>query len=134
MIISFEESAAEHKKKWKYCVVGNIVHERIDETGILRYGTVQFTGGTKVYLCGKYWNEAKDEITVIGLNRRNKYEASDVPVSAIENVRCSRVYKPKVLDIMCNFEFWDYWWSDTPDDKRETVAFVRQWNLDKLKE
>ena len=94
---TFDESITERKKEWKYCVVGNIVHERIDKDVILRYGTAQFTGGTKVYLCGKYWNDKCDEIRVIGLNRRNKYEASDVPVSAIENVRCARVYKPKVL-------------------------------------
>ena len=115
------------KSEWKYCVVGNIVHERIDKAGILRYGTAQFTGGTRVYLCGRYWNSDREDITVIGLNRRNHYEATEVPVSAIENVRCSRVYKPKVLEMMNNFEFWHCWWSNSPEDKKEIAAFVDQW-------
>jgi len=127
MIISFEESAAERKKEWKYCVVGNIARTRVDKAGILRYGTAQFTGGTRVYLCGKCWDSDREDITVIGLNRRKHYEATEVPVSAIENVRCSRVYKPKVLDIMCNFEFWDCWWSNSPEDRKEIEAFVEQW-------
>ena len=117
----------ENKREWKYCVVGNIVHERIDESGVLRYGTAQFTGGTRVYLCGRCWRKDREDITVIGLNRRKQYQATEVPVSAVENVRCSRVYKPKVLEIMNNFEFWRSWWSNAPDDKRETEAFVEMW-------
>ena len=39
----------ETDKNWRFGVVGNIVSERIDDEGILRYGTEAFTGGTKVY-------------------------------------------------------------------------------------
>ena len=66
------ESDMEDNREWRYCVVGNIVETRIDENGFLRYGTSAFTGGTKVYLCGKYWDEAYKTITVIGLNRFRK--------------------------------------------------------------
>lgn len=123
-----------NKSEWKYCVVGNIVHERIDKAGILRYGTAQFSGGTRVYLCGRCWNSDREDITVIGLNRRNHYEATEVPVSAIKNVRCARVYKPKVLEIMNNFEFWQYWWGNAPEDKKAIEAFVKQWNQDRMTE
>ena len=41
------------KKEWKYCVVGNIVQERVDENGVLRHGTATFRGGAKVFLCGR---------------------------------------------------------------------------------
>ena len=33
----------------KYCVIGNIVREHQDENGIVRYGTVCYPGGRKIY-------------------------------------------------------------------------------------
>ena len=44
------------KKPWKYCVVGNIVRERIDENGVFRRGTVAFKGGARVYIEGKNYD------------------------------------------------------------------------------
>ncbi|MBP3447773.1 MAG: hypothetical protein J6K51_01990 [Clostridia bacterium] len=61
------------KRRWKYCVVANIVKTRIDENGILRYGTPAFTGGSKVYLCGKIWNRNRNGISALGLNRGKRY-------------------------------------------------------------
>ena len=122
------ESDVENNRAWKCCVVGNIVKTRIDENGILRYGTSAFTGGTKVYLCGKYWDERAKTITVIGLNRFKKFSVSDIPPNAIENVRCQRVYKPKVIEIMDDFEFWDYWWGNTKKEKKSAELFVEKWN------
>ena len=113
----------EDNREWRYCVVGNIVETRIDENGILRYGTSAFTGGTKVYLCGKYWDEAYKTITVIGLNRFRKIAVSDVPPSAIINVRCQRTFKSRVLEIMDNFEFRDCWWGNTKK-KRNQLSFL----------
>ena len=117
------ESDMEDNREWRYCVVGNIVETRIDENGILRYGTSAFTGGTKVYLCGKYWDEAYKTITVIGLNRFRKIAVSDVPPSAIINVRCQRTFKSRVLEIMDNFEFRDCWWGNTKK-KRNQLSFL----------
>lgn len=119
----------EDNREWKYCVIGNIVRTRIDENGILRYGTSAFTGGTKVYICGKYWDERAKTITVIGLNRFKKFSVSDIPPNAIENVRCQRVYKPKVIEIMDDFEFWDYWWGNTKKEKKSAELFVDEWEV-----
>ena len=114
--------------KWKWCAVGNIVRTRIDENGVLRHGTAAFSGGTKVYLCGKYWGASQSEITVIGLSRARHFRVCDVPVELIENVRLSQVFKPKVLEIMDNFEFWDTWWQNTEEDRAEAASFVSRWN------
>lgn len=118
----------ENNREWKYCVVGNIVQTRIDENGVLRYGTSAFSGGTKVYICGKYWDERVKTITVIGLDRFKKFTVSDISPNTIENVRCQRVYKPKVLELMDNFEFWDYWWGNTKKEKKSAELFVEKWN------
>lgn len=113
---------------WKYCAVGNIIRTHIDENGVLRYGTVAYPGGRKVYLCGKYWTHAQDTITVIGLSRRGRrYQVEDVPVSLIENVRCKQVYKPTVLKKMDNFEFGDYWWGNSLEDRESVNAFIERW-------
>ena len=42
---------------WRYAVAGNIKKTRIDENGILRYGTSAFQGNTKVYISGRLWDE-----------------------------------------------------------------------------
>ncbi len=116
------------KTNWKYCVVGNIVKTHSDENGVVRYGTPAFTGGTKVYLCGKYWDNTYDTITVIGLNRGKKYQTNHIAPHLIENVRCSKVYNPAILDIMNNLEFEDWWWGNQKKDKIETIDFVNRWN------
>ncbi len=38
----------------KYCVIGNIVKEHIDEEGIVRHGTLPFPGGRKVYISTRF--------------------------------------------------------------------------------
>ncbi|MBR2730819.1 MAG: hypothetical protein IKD72_02390 [Clostridia bacterium] len=116
------------KAAWKYCVVGNIVKTHIDENGILRYGTVAYSGGTKVYLCGKYWRFPDHTIGVIGLSRRGRqYCFNSTPVELIENVRLSRTYKPSVLKLMNHCEFENCWWHDAPEDRAGAEAFVAEW-------
>ena len=52
------------KSSWRYAVAGNIKKTRIDENGALKYGTATFKGNTKVYLCGRLWDERlPDKIT-----------------------------------------------------------------------
>ena len=116
------------KKKFKYCVIGNIKKTHVDADGVLRYGTPAFSGGTKVYLCGKFWHIADEEITVIGHTRGKKYQVHRVPVNLIENVRSSRTFQPAILCIMNNFEFWDLWWHDKNKDRKSTKQFVPVWN------
>ena len=114
--------------RWKFCAVGNIVKTHVDAEGILRYGSAAYTGGTKVYLRGKYWSEADATIPVIGLNRDKRFQVNDVPVELIENVRFGRTFKPSVLDIMDDWEFFDCWWHTTAEDRRQALAFVTRWN------
>ena len=115
-------------RKFKYCVIGNIKKTHVDAEGILRHGTSAFTGGTKVFLCGKFWQISDKEIQVIGLTRGKKYQVHEVPVTLIENVRCSRTFRPWVLAIMDNWECWNEWWHDSKEDRKATRAFVSIWN------
>ncbi len=120
------------ENKWRYAVVGNIKKTRIDGNGVLRYGTSTFKGNTKVYLSGRLWDERlpgdnKKEIAVLGLCRGRKYYVDSVSVDLIENVRLTRVYKPKVLEIMSNFEFADCWWGNTQAERNDASAFVKRW-------
>ena len=114
--------------KWQYCVVGNIVKTHTAPDGTVYYGSAAYTGGTRVYLCGKYWKPSAGKISVIGLNRYKQYRVNDVLPELIENVRWKKVYKPSVLRLMNNFEFWDCWWHDTEEDKAAVAAFVEWWN------
>ena len=117
------------KKKWKYCVVGNITKSHIDESGILRYGTPAFTGGTRVYLCGKYWDPSQETISVIGITRGSrKSHVIDTNPAYIENVRSSKTNQPIVLDLMNDWEMYTLWWGNTLEDKTEVEEFVRKWN------
>lgn len=114
--------------EWKYCVVGNITKSHIDEKGILRYGTPAFTGGTRVYLCGKHWDPSGETIEVIGITRGGrKHRAIATNPAYIENVRCARVYHPAVLELMNDWEMRDVWWGNSETDKMETEVFVYNW-------
>lgn len=119
---------ADKKHPWKFCAVGNIKKTHYDGQGILRYGTQAYSGGTKVYLCGKFWDADSATISVIGLNRFKRYAVNDVPVKLIENVRCKRVYRPAVLELMNDWEFADCWWGDTEEDRASVKCFVEKWN------
>ena len=117
---------------WRYAVAGNIKKTRIDENGILRYGTSAFQGNTKVYISGRLWDERvpednKKDIAVLGLSRGRRYYVDRVPIDLIENVRLTRVYKQKVLEIMSNFEFADCWWGNTQEERNDASVFVKRW-------
>ena len=124
-------SVMNEKKEWKYCVVGNIVKERIDENGVLRYGTAAFKGGAKVYLCGKEYDFSRDSIDALGLSRGRRLQVIWTPRDQIENLRLQKVYRPGVLYIMNDDEFARYWWGDTDADKRDAEGFIRRWNWHK---
>lgn len=117
--------------RWRYAVAGNIKNTHIDENGILRYGTAAFKGNAKVYLCGRLWDERlpdknKAEISVLGLNRGGRYYVDRVSIELIENLRITRVYTPKVLDIMSDFEFNDCWWGNTQEEREDASAFLKR--------
>lgn len=118
----------EANDRWQYCVVGNIVRTHPDEDGRLRYGTVAYSGGTKVYLCGKLWDPKQETIEVIGLARKSrKYRVNPTPVALIENVRLSRTYHPEVLRIMNNWEYDSLWWGSSAEDRASAAAFAEAW-------
>lgn len=119
------------KNIWRYAVAGNIKKTRIDENGVLRYGTAAFKGNTKVYLSGRLWDERlpdenKTEISVLGLSRGGRYYVDSVPIKLIENLRITRVYTPKVLDMMSNFEFCECWWGKTQEERDDASAFLKR--------
>ena len=119
----------EEKKPWKYCVVGNIVRERIDENGILRHGTVAFKGGARVYIEGKNYDYdyVRNGIYVLGLNRYRRFVYEFVPKDLIENVRFSRTYKPIIMDMMHEYEGHDGWWGDSDEDGLDAKMFANNW-------
>ena len=119
------------KPLWRYAVAGNIKKTRIDENGVLRYGTAAFKGNTKVYLCGRLWDERlpdenKTAISVLGLSRDGKYCVDYIPIKLIENLRITRVYTPKVLDIMSDIESCECWWGNTQEERNDAAVFLKK--------
>ena len=115
-------------KDWKYCVVGNIVQERVDADGILRHGTAAFRGGAKVFLCGKNFDFSGIIISALGLTRGKRLQVIDTPKAHIENLRVQKTYRTGVLAIMNDWEFHNSWWGNTEEDKKDAEAFIEQWN------
>lgn len=109
---------------WKYCVIANIKQEHIDSDGIKRFGCKYFPGRRKVYLSNRYWKAAR-EITVMGLNRwKSKYILESVPLDLLENIRCKRTFKPRVVELMNDWEFKDLWWTNAYEDGLDAKAFA----------
>lgn len=108
----------------KYCVVGNIVMEHLDENGVLRYGTASFPGGRKVYISRRLWSNG---VVVLGLNRyKSRYATETVPLAWIENIRFSKVFNPEVLEIMTNTdELPDMWWRYKDEDKIGATEYAQ---------
>ncbi len=87
-----------------------------ESTFITRYGTASFPGGRKVYISRRLWD---DGVVVMGLNRhKSRYTTETVPLEWIENIRCSKTFAPKILDLMTNTdEYPDMWWLYKEEDK-----------------
>ena len=118
-------------KSWRYAIAGNIKKTHIDENGILRYGTAAYKGNTKMYLSGRLWDERlpdenKTHISVLGLSRGGRYYVDYTPIELIENLRITRVYSPKVLEIMSDFEFSECWWGNTQEERDDASAFLKR--------
>ena len=120
-------------KMMKYCVIGNIVKEHVDNAGILRYGTRSFPGGRKVYISRRLWGDV-GEVTVMGLNRyKNRYSFERVPLNLIDNIRSTRTFEQGVVKLMQNdTEYEDMWFLYKEEDKVKAEEYVRILNLVKL--
>ena len=114
------EAFVEQGHSWCWCLVGNIVQEHeYGEEREIRYGTKQFSRGTKVFLAPAQWGDGYENIVVIGLPRYgNRYIEVITRSEYIENFRIQKVCKPAVLRRMCSSEY--RWWGDTEKD-RETI-------------
>lgn len=108
----------------KYCVVGNIVMAHPDKDGTIRYGTASFPGGRKVYISRRLW---KNGAVVLGLNRhKSRYATEVVPLEWIENIRFSRTFDLRVLDLMRNTdEFPNMWWLYKEADKIGAMEYAQ---------
>lgn len=117
----------------KYCVIGNIVKEHVDNAGILRFGTRSFPGGRKVYISRRLWGDV-GEVTVMGLNRyKTSYSLERVPLKLIDNIRCSRTFEQGVVRLMQNdSESENMWFLYRDEDKAKAEEYVRILNLVKL--
>ena len=111
----------------KYCVVGNIVRQHLDENGITRCGTAAFPGGRKVYISRRLWRQG---VVVIGLNRyKSSYPTEIVPLVLIENIRASKTFSPKIIDLMRNdSECPEMWWLYKEEDKKGSAEYARVLN------
>ncbi len=118
------EDFVEQGHSWCWCLVGNIVkkHEYGEEHEI-KYGTKQFSCGTKVFLAPSQWGDGYENIVVIGLPRYgNKYIEVITRSEYVENYRMKKVFKPAVLKRMCSSQY--LWWGDTEEDRREIIEYL----------
>ena len=117
----------DENNNWRYCVAGDIVRTRIDKDRVFRYGTSELFGYTKVYLSRNFFEDPGEEISIIGYTMSNQYQVVKVAPECIENIRCSKTYKPSVLNIMGDSELSGCWWDNTPEEKQSAEEFVRLW-------
>lgn len=109
-----------------WCLVGNIVQEHeYGEEHEIKYGTKQFSRGTKVFVgpipFAGYGNEKS---VVIGLPRYgNKYIEVITRSKYIENYRMKKVYKPAILKRMCSSQY--RWWGDSEEDRGEIIEYLK---------
>jgi hypothetical protein len=107
----------------KYCVVGNIIKERLDENGVRRFGTASFPGGRKVYISKHL---SSDGVIVLGLNRFNRYVEERISLFWIENIRFSKTYTPRILEFMTKIsEYPQMWFSYKEEDKTEAKEYAQ---------
>lgn len=109
---------------WCWCLVGNIVEKhKFGEEHEIRYGTKQFSRGTKVYLAPAQWGDGYENVVVIGLPRSGDKLIEVVTRSEyIENYRMKKIYKPEVLRKMCLSQ--RLWWGDTENDRMKIISYL----------
>ena len=118
------------EQEFKYCLVGNIVQEReYGENHEIVKGTKAFRPGTKVYVSPMFCGDGGENRYVIGLSRHKKYIKIVTEIKFIENFRFQKVYKPVVLKLMNEIEY--YWWKNTEEDKKWIYDEVHLLNSEK---
>ena len=78
----------------KYCVVANIVDERVDEEGILRHGTASFPAGRKVYISKQIYG---NQVNVFGINRFKRPTYDYVHLNELRNIHATRTFSKSAI-------------------------------------
>ena len=112
---SWYEYDEEHLPEWVWCLVGNVIDERIvgkDKRVI--HGTRHFSPGTKVYCFPAQWGDGYEKIAVLGKHRGSKGLIRIVMSrKLVKNFRCQKVYSPNVIRRMYG----------TPDGRKSFVPW-----------
>lgn len=109
---------------WCWGLVGNIVEKHeFGEAREIKYGTKQFSPGTKVFIAPAQWGDGYEKVVVIGLPRHGRgYIEVITQAKYIEHVRLKKVYQPAVLKRMCASPY--LWWGDTDEDRKRITKYL----------
>lgn len=109
-----------------WCIVANIKRDHPFGPGGIetKSGTLQFRGGTKVYIAGCYPGTC-DAVVAIGLHRHSRrFITCVVHVQHVEEFRVKLVYHPKVLELI---KADDRCWVRTKEEAEMWVAAFPRW-------
>ncbi|WP_127133253.1 hypothetical protein [Pseudoflavitalea rhizosphaerae] len=109
-------------KAFIYCLVGNIIEERLDQSKhTMVKGTKHFSPGTKVYCFPPIWGDGYEKIKVIGRHRKSsKLVTMIMPSKHITNWRLKTVYDPFIVKQMTNHGGW----SNKESDKEKITEML----------
>jgi hypothetical protein len=110
----------------QWCLIGNIVEERPYGEGSaeIKYGTMHFSPGTKVYCLPARWGDGYEKIMVIGRHRGSRQLVRMVIRSDwVTNWRAKVLYSPQVLRLIQ--EEWHAPWSSQEQVERY-VSFLKE--------
>lgn len=63
---------------------------------------------------------------MLGLNRFGRYAFEYIPLDQIENVRFTRTYKPRIMELMYEYEEF-CWWHHSDEDGLDAKQFAANW-------
>jgi hypothetical protein len=83
----------------QWCLVGNVIGDRVSDDGTSRAGTKHFRPGTKVYCLPPQWGDGYEKIIVVGMARRPRgFITIVISRTLIANWRTQVVYQLAVLE------------------------------------
>lgn len=104
-----------------FCLVGNIIEERLDGDGNMWKGTKHFSPGTKLYCYPPIWGDGYRNIKVIGKHRKSPRLVTIIIQSKyITNWRLKTVYNPVIIQKMIQNQGW----SDEASHKERIEAMA----------
>ena len=101
------ESPSYSNEPFVYCLVGNIIEERVNQQQETIKGTKHFSPGTKVYCYPPQWGDGYENIKVIGKHRKSfKMVTMIIPSKFVTNWRLKSVYDPFIVKEMNKNDGW----------------------------